>query len=202
MNQYRSIKTDQLAGYAGISYEKKKIPAELGVWLFIIGDMLVFTALFVSYAMQRSDQVTLFTHSQTMLNQSFGVINTLLLLTGSLFVVLALHSARNGYKRALTRFLLLAISTGLLFFIVKIFEYSEKISQGYNLLSNDFFMYYFMLTGIHLLHVCVAIGVLIFLLCRYHHGDNDIRNLESGGVIWHMVDLLWIVLFPLIYLIK
>jgi nitric oxide reductase NorE protein len=183
----------------------KKSPAESGVWMFILGDMMLFALLFASYAWDRTQQYELFVQSQAALSKGFGVVNTLLLLTGSLFVVLGLHWARGGAIVRVQTCLILAIVTGVAFFVKKIIEYREKVSEGYTLITNDFFMYYYMLTGLHLLHVMVGIGVLIFLWVRSRqaaYSHCDIRNMESGGAVWHMVDLLWIALFPLLYLIK
>ncbi|MDG1733941.1 MAG: cytochrome c oxidase subunit 3 [Thalassotalea sp.] len=184
---------------------KEYLPSELGVWMFVLGDMLVFSVLFGSYAWERALQHGLFITAQSELNQTFGVVNTILLLTGSLFVVLALHAARKGKTKHTQQLLLLAISTGVGFFINKVFEYRDKISNGFTLLSNDFFMFYYMLTGIHLLHVCVGTCALIYLYKRLSAqglSTDYIKHLESGGIVWHMVDLLWIALFPLLYLIK
>ncbi|WNC74174.1 cytochrome c oxidase subunit 3 [Thalassotalea psychrophila] len=184
---------------------KPEDTAELGIWMFVLGDMLLFGLLFVSYAWDFRHNKDLFLTGQAALSQSFGVINTLLLLSGSLFVVLALHRARRGAAPVVSVLLAAAIATGLAFWINKMIEYRAKFSQGHTLISDDFFMYYYMLTGIHLLHVTVGIGVLSFLWIRSRkpfYSLSDLRNLESGGLIWHMVDLLWIALFPLLYLVK
>jgi nitric oxide reductase NorE protein len=184
---------------------EKRMPGELGVWMFVLGDMLLFSLLFGSYAWDFSQNRTLFLQGQASLTQGYGVANTLLLLSGSLCIVLALHRARRGASPAVSHLILVAIATGFIFFINKLFEYREKIHQGQTLVSDDFFMYYFMLTGIHLLHVTVGVGVLIFLWRRSRktaYSPDDLRNLENGGVVWHMVDLLWIALFSLLYLVK
>lgn len=175
---------------------------ESGIWIFILGDMLIFSIIFGSYAFDRSQQHELYVQSQQLLNEAFAIANTILLLTGSLFVVLALHTARRGPSVWVNRFILLTIFSGLVFFLIKVVEYKEKIQSGYTLLTNDFFTYYYMITGLHMAHVLVGIGVLIYVMNGLKQSPRNLRALESGGVIWHMVDLLWIVLFPLIYLIK
>lgn len=203
-------KAESFSVQAKYSVKQTYLPGELGVWMFVFGDLLVFSLLFGSYAWERSLQHSLFVSSQTELSQVFGVINTLLLLSGSLFVVLALHAARSGGIATVNKLLLAAIFTGIAFFINKLFEYTDKVSNGFTLLTNDFFMFYYMLTGIHLLHVVVATGVLVFLWRRLKkiplnpvpERKEFIKHLESGGIVWHMVDLLWIALFPLLYLIK
>jgi len=101
------------------------------------------------------------------------------------------------------RFFLLAFLCGIGFSIIKITEYSEKIGEGIYPITNDFFMFYFILTGLHLMHVLIGICFLGFLvkICNSPLNKN-IKLYESGGIFWHMVDLLWIVLFPLLYLMK
>ncbi|PKI16189.1 cytochrome c oxidase subunit 3 [Colwellia sp. 12G3] len=184
---------------------KIRMTGEAGVWGFIIGDMMLFSTFFISYCWDRSNDQLVFLNAQQALNQTFGVINTLLLLTGSLFVVLALHSARKAMSTTVTHMLLAAIICGCCFIGSKVIEYTGKIQDGYSLLTNDFFMYYFMLTAIHLLHVIIGIGVLLYLWDKSREPSCNItfiQHLESGGAVWHMVDLLWLVLFPLLYLVK
>ena len=103
------------------------------------------------------------------------------------------------------RFFALAFCCGLAFVVVKIFEYSEKFDAGFTIMTNDFYMYYFMLTGIHLIHVVIGMGVLMFLWSTTRDvvfNDEKVNILESGASFWHMVDILWIVLFALFYLAR
>ena len=192
------------------------LPGEPGVWVFILGDMLMFALFFGVFVHYRAQDPALYLQSQTTLNQSFGAINTMLLLTSSWFVVGAVQDARNQRAgRGCTR-IILAFLCGAGFITVKFFEYREKISAGITLTSNDFYMYYYMLTGIHLLHVVLGMGVLVFLwrtLRRSiaHQGtlppntrsqESVVAHLESGASFWHLVDMLWIFLFALLYLMK
>ena len=181
------------------------VPGEVGIWIFVFGDMLIFTLFFVVFLQARNLDVEMFSASQDLLNRNYGALNTILLLTSSWFVAIAIHAIRNGQSKVARRLLLLAISCGAGFSIVKFFEYGEKIDAGYVLTTNDFFMYYYVFTGVHFLHLTIGLGVLLFLYRKAkatEFSDTDIRNFESGGLYWHMVDLLWIVLFPLIYLVK
>lgn len=181
------------------------LPGELGVWVFILGDMLMFAAFFVVFVYYRRQDVPLFVHSQCALNQHFGAINTLLMLTSSWFVALAIHSARAHAKKFCSRFFSLALLCGLGFVLIKFFEYREKIRAGIMLTTNDFYMYYYMFTGLHLMHVLIGMGVLAYLMSIARAGDFQTKNitiLESGASFWHMVDILWIVLFALLYLMK
>lgn len=187
------------------------LPGEPGVWVFILGDMLMFALLFGVFVHYRAQDPALYLQSQTTLNQGFGALNTLLLLTSSWFVVGAVQDARNHRTdRGCTR-IILAFLCGAGFIIVKFFEYREKISAGSTLTSNDFYMYYYMLTGIHLLHVVIGMGVLIFLWRTLrqsalspntHSPESVVAHLESGASFWHLVDMLWIFLFALLYLMK
>ena len=187
------------------------LPGEPGVWVFILGDMLMFALFFGVFVHYRAQDPALYLQSQTTLNQSFGAINTMLLLTSSWFVVGAVRDARNQRTgRGCTR-IILALACGAGFITVKFFEYREKISAGITLTSNDFYMYYYMLTGIHLLHVMIGMGVLIFLWRTLRHSAlpgnarshaSVVAHLESGASFWHLVDMLWIFLFALLYLMK
>ncbi|MBI2799259.1 MAG: cytochrome c oxidase subunit 3 family protein [Gammaproteobacteria bacterium] len=181
------------------------LPGEPGVWVFILGDMLMFAAFFVVFVYYRRQDVPLFVHSQSTLNQHFGAINTLLMLTSSWFVALAIHSARAHVAKLCSRFFVLAFLCGLGFVVIKFFEYREKIHAGIMLTTNDFYMYYYMFTGLHLMHVLIGMGVLTYLTSIARGGDFQAKNLnvlESGASFWHMVDILWIVLFALLYLMK
>ena len=181
------------------------VPGELGVWMFIVGDLIVFSLFFVTFLYYRGLEVDLFTTSQRHLNQTFGAINTFFMLTSSWFVASAVHAARHRLGKVTPICLLLAMACGAGFAIVKVLEYGEKIGAGITLTTNDFFMYYYMFTGIHFVHVLIGMAVLAFLTRMSWSGQFDatrIRNLESGASFWHLVDLLWIVLFALIYLVK
>jgi nitric oxide reductase NorE protein len=181
----------------------KVLPGEEGVWILVLGDMLVFGLFFITYLYYRAQEADLFDRSQALLNVHLGVINTLLLLTSSWFVVMAVEAVQNGRTRRAKTLLQLAFLCGAGFCAIKVIEYTEKFCQGISLVTNDFFMYYFMYTGIHLLHVAIGLGVLLFLM---HSTDGatpqDARLFESGATFWHMVDLLWIMLFPLLYLVR
>ena len=195
-----------MASSIEIDHEAKNyLPGEIGVWVFILGDMMMFALLFIVFIYYRGQDVSLFSASQTTLNQAYGAFNTLLMLSSSWFVALAIHSARKNLGTMGARFFVLAFSCGLAFVVVKIFEYGENFRAGITITTNDFYMYYFMLTGIHLIHVLIGLGVLTFLWSTSRSAvldERDIGVLESGACFWHMVDILWIVLFALFYLMR
>ncbi|GAA0605751.1 cytochrome c oxidase subunit 3 family protein [Sporichthya brevicatena] len=175
------------------------IPGEPGLWLFLFADMLLFAALFGIVVHLRDDQPAMFAESQASLSQTLGLVNTLLLLTGSLFVAMAVHGSRTGAGRP-DKLLLGAIGCGAAFLGVKAIEWGSSIADGHTASTNDFFQAYFMLTGIHLAHVTIGIGVLIAMWREVGRPQTRRTVLEGGGCYWHLVDLLWVVLFPLVYL--
>lgn len=183
----------------------RRIPGEGGIWLFISGEVVMFSLLFCIFLLYRERELDVFASSHAHLNQSLGMFNTLLMLSSSWLVALAVQAARRNLNRATPLLLLLAFMCGAGFGIVKMIEYSEKIRAGMTLTTNDFFMYYFMFTGIHLMHVILGMAVLAFLVRATWSGKvsgSTLRNLESGASFWHLVDLLWIILFALFYPIK
>jgi len=185
--------------------EAPHMPGELGVWLFILGDMMVFALFFCTFMYYRGLDSASFRAGQAQLNRNLGVLNTFLLLTSSWLVALAVQAVR---KRQADRAPLLFGAAGVCacgFITVKVFEYSAKLQAGITPASSDFFLYYYVFTGIHLLHVVVGLALLVWLTLRSRHENESLSELslyESGASYWHMVDLLWVVLFPLIYLMK
>jgi nitric oxide reductase NorE protein len=185
-------------------------PGEVGAWVFILGDMVLFAVFFATYLVYRGHQRELFIQSQHRLVQGYGVINTLLLLTSSLFVVLAMRALRrdqaagNGSKAASLLFGG-ALVCGLCFGGMKLLEWGDKLSVGLTPATNDFFMFFFTLTGLHFLHLLIGMVVLVCLMRvsrRPLLAAREFGYVEGGACFWHMVDLLWIVLFPLLYLVR
>lgn len=182
----------------------RRLPGFDGIWVFVGLDMLIFALLFGSFMVERMEDPIVFETARHALSLHYGGINTLILLASSWFMVLAVLAARRSAAAA--PWLAAALTGGIAFGISKAFEYTGKIQFGHTMLSNDFFMFYYALTGIHLVHVlagCVALAVFWMRARagRYSTGA-DLTGLESMGIYWHMVDLLWIVIFPLLYLVR
>lgn len=178
------------------------LPGEVGLWVFVLGDMTIFGAFFSVFAWELREDRATFAGSAADLHQPIGVANTVLLLVSSYAVVVALHAHRRGLGRLRTAALLSALGCGVGFLAIKAVEYTLEIHAGHTPGSNDFFTFYFVMTGVHALHV--AIGMV--LLARWlRRGRRDERRptrvfTEGAAVYWHMVDLLWIVIFGLLYL--
>ena len=183
----------------------RRLPGDQGVWIFVGADLMMFGLFFTSFVVERSKKLDVYNLAQQALNFNYGGINTLILVTSSWFVVLAVHAAKMNKVQQVPYLLLGALFCGLTFCAVKVAEYAEKISHGISMLTNDFFMYYFILTGIHFVHVIVG-NVILFILWKKAragaYGRHNVKGLESGATYWHMVDLLWIILFPLLYLMR
>ncbi len=186
------------------NHRQSRIPGELGIWFFIAGDLMVFAVFFILIALGQREQSEVFSQSRLQLDLWVGISNTLLLLTSSWFVAMGVEKAKAEGSANLKRYFTLAILCGFAFVANKSIEWGGKINAGLSPMSNDFYMYFFMFTGIHLLHVLVGIGVL-FLIRNTSRNQPltpaQIRTIESGGLFWHLVDLLWIALFALLYLL-
>lgn len=190
---------------AAVPRETRRLPGVEGVWVFVAADMTFFAILFVSFLLDRAKQPAVFEAGRRTLNPDFGGVNTLILLTSSWFVVRAVKACIAGDAIAVPRWLALACASGVAFGISKAIEYGSKLKSGITPVTSDFYMYYYSLTGIHLLHVLGGCVMLLVLHQRARAGrgvDGDRVVLECGATYWHMVDLLWIVLFPLLYLMR
>jgi nitric oxide reductase NorE protein len=182
-----------------------RLVGDLAVWLIILAELLAFGIFFLSYAFARTFEVALFNASQSTLDLNSGAINTALLITGSWCVVRAVQAIKRDASGISARWQLAALACGSGFVVIKWLEFSAKADAGLDLSSNTFYMFYFLLTGFHFLHVLAAMVFLTILLVKTrggHYGSHDHHALESGAAFWHMVDLLWIVLFPLVYVMR
>ncbi|MCW2856611.1 MAG: cytochrome oxidase subunit [Marmoricola sp.] len=184
---------------------ERRIPGEEGLWVFLLGDMAIFALFFGAIVVLHGQHPAMVIASQHALHPLLGLLNTGFLLTGSLFVVLATRAIRNGSSGAAGLYGG-AIACGIGFAAVKAVEYASLIRDGHTAQSNDFFMYYFVFTGIHLGHLLIGLVLLTFLLTRARKAKPLTPGqrvfVDCGACYWHMVDLLWLALFPLLYLVR
>lgn len=181
------------------------LPGDLAIWIFIFAEMLVFGVLFVAYAFSRANDVELFNASQQTLSQTAGAINTLVLITSSYLVVRAVSAIRGGLPDECAWWLSGAFLLGGVFVAIKLVEFYEKFSAGITLSTNTFYMFYLALTFFHFMHVIMGMIILAFVIAKARRGGysvHDYAGVETGASFWHMVDLLWIILFPLVYVIR
>jgi len=195
-----------------ITLKEKYPPGDFAIWIIIYVELVTFALLFLGYAFSRRLDVELFNGSQEILSQTSGFINTFILITSSYFVVKAVQNMKSmtkeNYKEFNTkasRWLLFAIMCGVAFLVIKVTEFSHIFGLGINLSTNSFFMFYILLTGFHFMHVLLG-SVILFNIYQktkiFGYTPDDYRGFETGASYWHMVDLLWIVLFPLVYIIR
>lgn len=178
---------------------------DLAIWVFILAELLVFGVFFAAYAFARANNIELFDAEQAALNRNAGAINTLLLLTSSYFVVRAVQCAEAGAGRLSARWLLGAMACGGGFVVIKLWEYTAQFSAGVSLSSSTFHMFYISLTFFHFMHVLlgmVILGALWNNARQERYDANNMNGIESGAAYWHMVDLVWLILFPLVYVMR
>jgi nitric oxide reductase NorE protein len=179
------------------------VPGASSMWFFVIGDLLIFAVYFVGYMYFRGQNHELFLQSQARLNLDIGAVNTVLLLTSSLFVALGTQAARVGNRADALRLFWVALAFGAAFPLLKMFEWIPEITSGLTPGTNLFFMYYYVMTGMHLCHVALGLVIMCFIIRSLKTAEAPkISFVETGATYWHMVDVLWLVLFALLYLMR
>lgn len=173
------------------------LPGNPLMWVLILSELAVFMAFFVLYISERATQVTLFNDAQQHLDPLVGGLNTMVLLTSGLLVALAVEAVARGNVRRTRQWLGGAAALGVVFGAIKIFEYSSKFAVGITPETNTFFGFYFGLTAFHFAHV--IFGLVLLGLVSW---KSNLENVETAAAFWHMVDLIWILLYPLLYLLR
>jgi nitric oxide reductase NorE protein len=180
-----------------------RLPGDLNVWIFVLLDLCSFVVYFGVFMVYRVEHGAVFLEAQQHLSLAIGTINTVVLLTSSRFIALSVDAVRRDEHARAQRMVWLGALCGIVFVGLKGFEWWREIANGHTLQSDDFFMFYVALTGVHLLHVLLGLLVLAFVI--YELREPRLRRVgivESSAVYWHMVDLVWVVLFALVYLMR
>jgi cytochrome c oxidase subunit 3 len=178
--------------------------AKLGIWAFLATEVMLFGGLFTAYTVFRLKYPGVFLEDHQHLNKVFGAVNTVVLICSSLSVAIGIAAIRRGRQALLRRCLLITIALGLTFLGIKFFEYLEHIRRGEYPSTDLFFSLYYMMTGLHGVHVLAGIAVLTVMFILAGKGkftESYNTPVEIAGIYWHFVDLVWIYLFPLLYLI-
>ncbi|AUX47405.1 cytochrome C oxidase subunit III [Sorangium cellulosum] len=188
----------------------------MGVWLFLVTEILLFGGLFCAFAIFRTWFFDSFVEAHHHLDKVMGGVNTVVLICSSLTMALAVRSAQKSDQKTTTRLLVITLLCAAVFLVIKYFEYQHKFhdgllpgkyftAQGFTTThAGIFFAIYFMMTGIHGLHVVIGMGLITWILLRNRRGEFSSRYyspVEGVGLYWHLVDLIWIYLFPLLYLV-
>ncbi len=174
-----------------------RLPGNPMMWILIWSELAVFGLAFIGFSIAHVMQPDVFTHSQDGLNRFLGGINTMVLVTSGLCAALAVTAQHAGKQNQMRLWIGSAIILGGVFLYVKYLEYAEKFAQDIGLETNTFYTLYFLLTGFHAFHV--VFGIIILIIVGW---KNSNENLEIGATFWHMVDLIWIILYPLVYLLR
>src|SRR5690554_5905559 len=181
----------------------RQLPGDIAVWIFIFAELAVFGILFIGFAVARSLDPETFQAGRDILHPWIGLLNTAALIIASYLVATAVHQFREKRSGAHRR-LWFAVAVSCIYTLGKMYEYVTLYSQGYNLGTDTFFMFYFFLTFFHFMHVILGQIILVVLAVKVGNGDydgSDMNGMESGASYWHMVDLVWLVLFPMIYVL-
>lgn len=199
-----------------VDSEQQFDASKMGMWIFLVTEILFFGGLFAAYIVYRAWYPELYTAASEELNTLWGGVNTLVLIGSSLTVAMAIKSAQLNQIRNIAINLGITIALACVFMVIKYFEYTHKFELGIfpgeyytfegidHPKANIFFSLYYMMTGLHGLHVVVGIGLMTWLLVRAlkgHFNSEYYTPVEITGLYWHLVDIIWIFLFPLFYLI-
>ena len=177
--------------------------SKLGMWFFLVTEVLLFGGLFAAFALFRWKYLDDFNSNAHLLNWKLGFTNTLVLLTSSYTMVRAVDAAQHGNNKKVQSWLVWTVVLGLAFFVIKGIEYNAKFSHHIYPSSDIFFGLYFIMTGIHAFHVLVGLllmGWLWLLAKKNLYSSEFYTPVEVCGLYWHLVDLIWIFLFPILYL--
>ena len=188
-----------------VATPQQSLPGDLAIWIFILAELLVFAVLFMVYAVARRNNIELFNLHQLQLDRTAGLANTITLITSSYFVVRAVAAIREGRAQLCSRWLWAAFSLGALFLLIKGFEYQHHFSLGVTLRTNSFYLFYISLTFFHFMHVVLGMVILAAVALKAGRGGYsraEHTGVESGASYWHMVDLVWLILFPLVYVMR
>jgi cytochrome c oxidase subunit 3 len=188
------------------------------MWMFLVQEILFFGGVFTAYLVYRMQNATAFAHASHDLDLKLGLVNTAVLIASSFTMVMAVHASSLSRRKSTILWLLGTMALGSVFLGIKVIEYSEKFAHhlvpgphfawhgapGESPGVEMFFSLYFAMTGLHALHMIIGIGLLAWLVLaaargRYDHGYNT--PVDMVGLYWHFVDIVWIFLFPLLYLI-
>ncbi len=199
-----------------VDSNQQKDSAKLGMWIFLLTEILFFGGLFCAYAIYRAWYPEMFVNAHKQLNVVLGTVNTIVLITSSVTVALSIRSIQLNLRKQAIVYLVSTILLATTFLVIKYFEYSHKFQLGqlpgkfYTFAGIEgtnphiFFSIYFSMTALHGLHVLIGVFVLIWMLVKTikgHFSSSYYTPLEVTGLYWHLVDMIWIYIFPLLYLI-
>ena len=183
--------------------EIERVPGEGDMWFFVLFESLVFTAYFCVYLYFRTQDERAFLEAQSALNLPLGIVDTIVLLTSSWAIARCVQEARAGRYPAARRLALTTIGLGAAFFALKLVEWVNLIRGGHTFTSSDFMQHFFFLTGMHAIHL--LIGFVALGICVHQLSDPQRRSqetIETCSTYWHTVDLYWVLIFAVLYIVR
>ena len=188
-----------IIGYKNIYYP----PGGILLWIIIFLELITFGAALIAMVYSSKENPEVFHDSRLVLNATYGMVNTILLLTSGFFMAVSVNEFKKNNKEKFRKYVLLAMLCGILFLGLKSVEYYEKIGAGFGITYNTFFTFYWMLTLFHVIHVIVGLVILstLYFGTKNEKSTTTIEDIEASAAFWHMCDLIWILLFPIIYLL-
>jgi|TARA_R110000851_G_scaffold90253_1_gene196835 nitric oxide reductase NorE protein len=197
------VPTGDVAGVT--SSQRPHLPGDLAMWFFILAELTVFAIFIIGFAVTRQLYPDMFQQGQTYLHPVAGGINTIALISSSCLVALSLNAVKHSRQDYAAALLGGALLTAGVYLAVKSWEYNELIQQGFGLSTNTYFTLYFFITAFHFMHVIlgmIILGSMAYKTTRGAYQGKSLSGFESGACYWHMVDLVWIIIFPLLYVIN
>ncbi len=179
-------------------------PGGILIWIIIIVELITFMGGLTAFAIFRNRNVELAIESQHHLSALIGTINTIILITGGYFMAIGIKKLQKGQNALASKMILIAMIAGIAFLMLKGYEYYDKLQDGIGLSTNTFFTFYWLITGFHFIHVSVAVLILLALYISVKKGSytkDNFFDVETGGAFWHLCDLIWILVFPIFYLL-
>lgn len=171
------------------------LPGNPMMWILILGEMVVFGALLVGFSVARALDPETFDQSQHHLHPLLAGVNTVVLVTSGFLVAVAVFERRHGgYARPT---MLAGMALGLVFLAIKGVEYADLFNAGLGIETNDFFRLYFLITGFHALHIVLGLVIMSIIWFR-----DTLENMETGAAFWHMLDAVWVLIYPVVYLLR
>ncbi|TDQ25398.1 cytochrome c oxidase subunit 3 [Tenacibaculum caenipelagi] len=179
-------------------------PGGILMWIIIYLELITFGLALLAMVYYSLEEPEVFHNSRLLLNPTYGLINTILLLTSGFFMAATLNEFKEGNNtKKVKKYLLLTILFGILFLVLKSIEYNDKLEAGLTIGYNTFFSFYWMLTLFHVIHVIVGLVIIatVYFGVKKERDTTKIEDVEASAAFWHMCDLIWLLLFPVIYLI-
>jgi len=176
-------------------------PGGILLWIIILLELLTFGIALIALVVSSKENPTLFHESRLHLNSTFGAVNTVFLLTSGAFMAAAVHQFKEKQFQKASKFINWTMLGGLFFLLLKGFEYYLKIESGHTFGYNTFFTFYWLLTGFHVIHVLIGLIILMSVKRGLKRKKTLVEDIESSAAFWHMCDLIWLLLFPVLYLI-